>query len=628
MDPDETVKIMAPGHVAFDRFRLVKRVGRGGMGIVWLARDQTLDLDVALKFLPDTVRSDPSALDDLKSEARKSLRLSHPNIVRIHDFIENEESVAISMEFVDGATLAELRIRQERKVFEIHEIEDWVAQLCDSLSYAHHDAKLVHRDLKPTNLMVAKDGRLKVTDFGISRSLSDTITRLTRENVVAGTLVYMGPQQLLGHPADPRDDVYSLGATLYELLTGKPPFYSGDITAQIETCTPPPVTQRRQELKFKGNSIHEDWETTISACLEKDPTKRPQTTAEVAARLKLRSSSGNYVILGQSRGSDATRKSTLISWRAMLGVSALTILFLGYYFRMFEAASRNAESAPTDADGSTQAELSPPGIGDFLRDLPLLATPRIVGASAGQPYTNTLGMVLLPVSHFYVSIWETRVKDYQEYCRQSGVEPASGGIRVLTANGWMPDSKRSWENPGIPQTPENPVCGVNIGDASAFCQWLTQTERDAGRLSPGQYYRLPFDEEWIAAAGPHPHPWDPNLMPQGNFAGSEASEADGWQSGRSTISWLRDEFPRTAPAGQFLPNDHGLFDLGGNVWEWCLDADNGPNGHLRGGSWDSNNEEYFLAESFVALPSDNRNTTVGFRVFLVEVGEESAPAKP
>src|SRR5215468_11599750 len=229
----ETALDAAGAQKVFGRYRLVKILGRGGMGIVWLARDEELERDVALKFLPDLMIQDRAVLDQLKLEAKRRLELTHPHIVRIHDFVNDERSGCISMEYVDGETLSNLRAEKEKKVFELHELAGWSAQLCDALDYAHNRARVIHRDLKPANLMVNQRGDLKVTDFGIARSLADSATRLTGEQGRSGTLVYMSPQQLNGEHSTHLDDIYSLGATIYELLTSKPPFYSGNIDRQI-----------------------------------------------------------------------------------------------------------------------------------------------------------------------------------------------------------------------------------------------------------------------------------------------------------------------------------------------------------------------------------------------------------
>src|SRR6059036_4293401 len=208
-----TSREFASGQKIFGRYTLVKVLGRGGMGIVWLAHDEELERNVALKFLPDLMIQDRALLDQLKRETKRCLELTHPHIVRIHDFVHDERSGCISMEYVNGETLSNLRAGKEQRVFEPDEIATWTSQLCDALDYAHNHAKVVHRDLKPSNLMVNQRGDLKVADFGIARSLVDSASRLTAEEGRSGTLVYMSPQQLSGDRGTHLDDIYSLGAT-------------------------------------------------------------------------------------------------------------------------------------------------------------------------------------------------------------------------------------------------------------------------------------------------------------------------------------------------------------------------------------------------------------------------------
>src|SRR5207253_9024310 len=231
--------------------------------------------EVALKFRPDVIVHDRALLDELKRETRRSLELTHKNIVRIHDFVFNEISGCISMEYVDGETLSNLRAEKEQKVFEPNEIANWTSQLCDALDYAHNQARIVHRDLKPANLMVNRSGDLKVSDFGIARNLGDTASRLTMEQGRSGTLVYMSPQQLEGARGTHLDDIYSLGASVYELLTSKPPFYSGNIDRQICERVAPLMTERRKELDIEPALVPQVWEDAVAACLAKDPSQRP-----------------------------------------------------------------------------------------------------------------------------------------------------------------------------------------------------------------------------------------------------------------------------------------------------------------------------------------------------------------
>ena len=288
LDLGATLRGFTAGQKVFGRYTLKKILGRGGMGVVWLARDEKLDEEVAMKFLPEVVKLDASALDDLKRETKRARQLTHVNIVRIHSLEEDGTTAAIVMEPVVGGTLSALRVDEDPKVFTVAVLMPWVRQLCAALDYAHTEARIVHRDLKPANLMLDGKGRLKVTDFGIARSITDSVSRVSRVSTGDGSLPYMSPQQLMGETPSATDDIYSLGATLYELLTGKPPFHSGGQSAimlQVQNKVPPAMTQRRQELGVAADAIPLDWETTVAACLAKDPAERPQSAAEVMGRL-------------------------------------------------------------------------------------------------------------------------------------------------------------------------------------------------------------------------------------------------------------------------------------------------------------------------------------------------------
>jgi serine/threonine protein kinase/Tfp pilus assembly protein PilF len=313
--------------MVFGRYTLIKVLGRGGMGIVWLARDEELERDVALKFLPDLMIHDRALMDQLKCETKRCLELTHPDIVRIYDFVHDERSGCISMEYVNGETLSNLRAEKERRVFEPDEVTTWIAQLCEALDYAHNRARVIHRDLKPSNLMVNQRGNLKITDFGIARSLSDSMSRLTSEQGRSGTLIYMSPQQLTGERCTHLDDIYSLGASIYELLTSKPPFYSGNIDRQICKRVAPSMTERRKEFDIEPALVPQVWEDAVAACLAKDPSRRPQSAVEVAHRLQL-----------PARSTGITTAPVKLSKKKLLivgGVAGFLVLALaGVYFEV------------------------------------------------------------------------------------------------------------------------------------------------------------------------------------------------------------------------------------------------------------------------------------------------------
>ena len=229
------------------------------MGVVWLARDERLGDTVALKLLPPEIQSDPVALDDLRRETLKSRRLTHPNSSsRIHDFFEAPgEAAFISMEFVDGPNLTELRLQQPARLFTWEFFRPLARQLCDAMEYAHTE-KVIHRDLKPGNMMLDSRGRLKLADFGIAATVSDSVSRVSLRQMTSGTPTFMSPQQMEGQMPRVADDIYALGATLYELLTSRPPFHTGDIHASGEECGAHGPAERLADLEFARNEIPAD----------------------------------------------------------------------------------------------------------------------------------------------------------------------------------------------------------------------------------------------------------------------------------------------------------------------------------------------------------------------------------
>jgi serine/threonine protein kinase/Tfp pilus assembly protein PilF len=329
---DVTQREFVDGQRLFGRYTLIKILGRGGMGIVWLAHDEELERDVALKFLPDLIIHDAAVLSDLKRETRRCLELTHKNIVRIYDFVHDERSGCISMEYIDGDTLSSLRCDKERNVFETAELTDWMSQLCDALDYAHNHAKIIHRDLKPANLMVNQRGELKVADFGIARTLGDSMSVITMAGGRSGTPSYMSPQQLEGERGTHLDDIYSLGASVYELLTSKPPFYVGSIDRQIREKIPPSMMKRRKEFEIEAEPIPAVWEEWVAACLAKDPGRRPQSVTEIGRQLQIPS---------PETQPPSVRSFLQRSKNRVIALALASLCFLalgGWYFGVFKPA--------------------------------------------------------------------------------------------------------------------------------------------------------------------------------------------------------------------------------------------------------------------------------------------------
>jgi serine/threonine-protein kinase len=263
-----------PGTVLAGRYRIVGLLGLGGMGEVYRADDLKLGQPVALKFLPEAVGQDPGRLQRFLNEVRTALKVSHPNVCRVHDIGELQDQHYLSMEYVDGEDLSSLLRRIGRlpkdKAVQI------ARQICAGLAAAHQQG-ILHRDLKPANVMIDGRGRAKITDFGLA-ALAET---LEGAEVRSGTPGYMAPEQIAGKEASVRSDVYALGLVLYELFTGRRAF-EGDSVAEV-------VRLQQESTPTDPSSFVEDLdpavERTILRCLERDPIGRPANALAVSASL-------------------------------------------------------------------------------------------------------------------------------------------------------------------------------------------------------------------------------------------------------------------------------------------------------------------------------------------------------
>jgi eukaryotic-like serine/threonine-protein kinase len=255
------------------RYRVERILGAGGMATVYLAYDQQLDRPVAVKVLAENLAAEDDLRRRFLREARLAAALAHPNVVRVFGTGEDEAGLPfIVMEYVEGETLAELLRRRGR--LPAPEVRGLVGQAAAGLAHAHA-AGLVHRDVKPQNLLLAGDGCLKVADFGIARV--EEGTRLTQAGTVLGTAAYIAPEQLAGEPVSAAADVYSLGAVFYELLTGRPP-HLFDSFAELAAKQQEPVRVVRE----LAPDVPEQLEELVMRCLALKPQYRP-TTADVAS---------------------------------------------------------------------------------------------------------------------------------------------------------------------------------------------------------------------------------------------------------------------------------------------------------------------------------------------------------
>lgn len=260
-----------------NRYRLVGELGRGGMATVYQAVDTILGRTVALKVLHPQYSGDPLFLARFTREAQAAAALDHPGVVEIHDVGQDEDQHFIVMEFVDGEDLKSL-IREEAPL-PIERAVDLTIQICAAVGQAHK-AGLIHRDVKPQNVLVMADDRVKVTDFGIARAAAEAGP--TEPGVVWGTAHYLSPEQAIGQPATPASDVYALGVVLYEMLAGRPPFQADSrpaIAAQHVQAEPPPLQQLNPRVPPQLAAI-------VARAMAKDPAQRYATANQFGQALR------------------------------------------------------------------------------------------------------------------------------------------------------------------------------------------------------------------------------------------------------------------------------------------------------------------------------------------------------
>ena len=353
-------------------YKILEKLGEGGMGVVYKAQDTTLDRFVALKFLPDHVKNGSTELERFLLEAKAAASLNHPNICTIYGIEEADAKHFIVMEFVDGQTLQERKNTLSQK-----QALDIGIQIAEGLAAAH-DKGVVHRDIKPENIMIRKDGIVQVMDFGLAKLRG--ASRLTKEGSTVGTAGYMSPEQVQGQETDHRSDIFSLGVLLYEMLAGQIPFKGVHETAiayEIVNVDSPPMSSVKPDITPELDAV-------ILECLEKDPKERAQSASQVALDLKrcrressrsrasrtmaarpnLSSSRMNYTSNDIERSSDIVPAKNKYPW-LIIAIVAVVMLGIGF------------------------------GISSFLLPRPIPVREPVISASltlpAGLKYHNGLG---------------------------------------------------------------------------------------------------------------------------------------------------------------------------------------------------------------------------------------------
>ncbi len=429
-----------------------------------------------------------------------------------------------------------------------------IPQICEAIQFAH-DHGVVHRDIKPANILVGRDGRVKVADFGIVKLAKGPEQDQEAEENPNQQPDLTAPRGVLGTPRYMAPEQ----AAASEELDHRADLYAlGVVFYEMLVGTPPAKGKLTIAPSLSGK-VSRRWDRIIMRALEEDPARRYQNATEIKTAVES--------VL-------AEQKRWIPGWLKAAAVAAAGV---GIFFLW-------------------------PGK-DRAKDGPLV---------------NSLGMRFVPVPGVegLASVWETRVKDYQTFIKETG---------------------RGWTNPAFEQTPDHPVVQVSWHDALAFCEWLTARERKAGRLKEGEVYRLPTDREWSAMAhlpdedGATPQERDLGQttifgwgegapVPEG--AGNYPDQAGRDRFGSAAVPGYEDGFAATAPVGKFKASTDGIYDLGGNVWEWTDTPFSADDGHtvLRGGGWwarEADDGWKSLLASYRRADVETNNTEawdVGFRV--------------
>ena len=591
------------------QYEISALIARGGMGAVYKGTQKNLRRTVAIKVLPPEIEDrDPQFAARFKHEAQSMAQLSHPNIVAVHDAGETAGGLLyFVMEFVEGTDVAQL-IESEGRIEPLRAIQITTA-VCEALAFAHGEG-IVHRDIKPSNIMLDKRGRVKVADFGLAKAVNEGTALLTGTNMAMGTPDFMAPESFQpGIKIDARADIYAVGVMLYQMLTGQIPRGAWHPASVLS-----PGTDRR-------------FDQIIIKAMQYDREARYQSSGEIrldldailTAPLVQSSGPGSAARPQESSARPQSRPDASASAKSktplFIGIGAAAALGIGAFVMVGgKKETAKAEGPPAAVAVSSSHRTSSPAT-----------------ATRDAPFVNTLGMQFVPVpgTDVLFGVHEVRYKDYAAYAAENPGVDGSWKNQIYDRNQNF-DGVEITERSG-----EHPVANINWEDAKKFCAWLSKKE--------GKTYRLPTDREWSIAVGlgtkekydqsttpemlsakeNYEFPWESYYPPKtqdkaGNYS-DKSRKAKKPREDAQYLDGYDDGFPATAPVMSFKPNKVGLYDMGGNVREWCEDWYNAEqkDSGLRGGSWNSHGFSELLSSSRYPRMTTLRYGDFGFRCVLI-----------
>jgi formylglycine-generating enzyme required for sulfatase activity/tRNA A-37 threonylcarbamoyl transferase component Bud32 len=597
-------------------YLLLQRLGHGGMGEVFKARHQLLNRIVALKITRKELLTDPTNERRFLREIQATAKLDHPNIVAVHDASSIGDTHFFAMEYIDGADLAQLV--KKKGPLPVAKACEYIRQAALGLQHAFEQG-LVHRDIKPSNLLVTADGsQVKILDLGVARFHDAEGSDLTATGSVVGTPDYLAPEQATNsRSADTRADIYSLGCTLYHLLTGHPPFADGSGLEKVLKHLhdpPPPIRNARGDIPAELAVV-------IDKMMEKKPADRYQKPFEVVQALSPFCQT-EPPPLPAAQAAPAAKTPPpdpphARMRRRLLLAGCTLFLLVGValsYWQPWNIDPNADHKMPFTNSIGMEFVWIPAG--SFTMGSPDHEEGR-------QPDEGPIHDVTISRA-FYLASKETTVRQFRIFVDTShsrtDADQLNGGALEwdFEKRDWILKQGCRWNNPGGLYDGDHPVVCVSRYDAEVFCHWLSNKEH--------RTYRLPTEAEWEYAcrAG--------SATPYG--CGTTLTSEHARFADRRAGAPLSDARPhlRWEKVGTYPPNAWGLFDMHGNVWEWCADyyapnayqsaAPIDPSGPkssnkfvARGGSWQSGVAGCRSA-SRLAVDAAIRRNDIGFRVLL------------